>query len=372
MTVSDFEQLYSAASRMLGAQGSPTWHEDRWPAQRRVTFTQLEAELTKATFRPADPLVQPGDPAAAGVGVGAQGGDRVGDPNHDEPVLVADPADVADPALGLVTMGARFPEALLSLAAYVSEDPDGVDEPLVLPGLLHTAITGAVDELAARIAPGRPTVAIGNEGAEAADALRELANSLRTALGLPPGVPRRILVNAHPVAADAAAHERLAAFAKTAADAVPAPDELGDDFSVRYDVAVAAADLRALIAGEDVPAWRERQPGIDPSRHLVTAYRWEGADGRPVDLADWAAELRQALATSEAPWRPSPEHPLPTESADRSWLLYPKRQALVTADLLDELAARLTPGTTTGLIHFTSYPLHHYLTHTLRTPTTEL
>lgn len=352
MTVSDFEQLYSAASRMLGAQGSPTWREGRWPAQRRVTFTQLEAELTEANFHPADPA------------------SRTGDPN--QTVLVADPADVADPALGLVTMGARFPEATLSLAEYVSEDPDGLDGPLVLPGLLHTAITGAVDELAGRIAPGRPAVALGNESADAADALRELANSLRTALGLPPGAARRILVDAHPVAADAAVHERLAAFAKTAADAVPAPDELGDDFSVRYDVAVAAADLRAFIAGENVPAWRERQPGIDPSRHLVTAYRWEGASGHPVDLADWASDLRQALATSDAPWRPSAEHPLPTESADRSWLLYTKRQALVTADLLDELAARLAPGTTIGLIHFTSYPLHHFLTHTLRTPTTEL
>ncbi|MFC0626938.1 hypothetical protein [Kribbella deserti] len=331
MTMADFGQLYSVAARMLGAQGSPTWREDRWPAQRRVTFTELEAELTGAGFE-----------------------------------------NSGDPARDLVTIGATFPVAAISLTEYVQADPEGVDDPLVLAGPLHTAISGALDELAARLAPGRPDVAIGSAGAEASESLQELATAIRAGLDQPPSAPRRILADSVPVSADPATHERLAAFAKTAADAVPAPDELGDDFSVRYDVAVAAADLRALVAGENVPAWRERQPGIEADRHLVTAYRWEGAEGRPVDLAEWAAELREALSAAGAPWRPTPDKPVPAESAEKAWILYPKRQALVTADLLDELAVRLAPGAKVGLIHFSSYPLQQFIAHTLRAGTTEI
>ncbi|MFK4085296.1 hypothetical protein ACI2LF_14380 [Kribbella sp. NPDC020789] len=331
MTVADFDKLYSSAARMLGAQGSPSWRTDRWPAERRSAFAALEAELT-----------------------GPQYGDS-GDPAHD-----------------LVVAGATFPEAAQSMEQYIAGDPEGVDSPLVLAGPLHTAISGALDELAARLAPGRPAVVIGSEGAKAAEALRELATAVRSGLDQPPGTPRRILVDSSPLTADPSSYERLANLAKAAADAVPTAEELGDDFSVRHDVSVAAADLRSLVAGQDAPAWRERQPGIEADRHVLTAYRWDGTEGRPVELSEWAAELHDVLATSGPPWLPSAARPAPRESVERSWILYPKRQALVTADLLEELAVRLTPGAGVGQIHFSAYPLQQFIAYSLRRGTTEV
>jgi hypothetical protein len=327
---SDYERLYSVAARMLVAQGSPTWREDRWPDRRRVAFTELEAVLSEA----------------------------------------GTPVD-GDPARSLVSVGLLFPVADESLRKYLREDPEGVDDPLVVPGPLHSATTSALDELAARLVPGRPGVVLEPEAVSYGEAVHELANVVRTGLGLEPGALTRGAAVVPAGSVSGSEHERLAALAKTAADTIPAVEELGNDFSVRRDVAVAADDLRAITTGEDRPAWRERQPDIDPSRHLLTAYRWAGSEGEPVGFAVAAGELRERL-TDGGPWLPSVDRPLPKSDDDLSWVLYSKRQGLITADLLDELAVRLQPVAPSGPIHFSAYPLQDFLTTTLRAGTTEI
>lgn len=340
VSVAGYERLYSAAARMLTAQGSPTWRDDRWPEQRRQAWRALEAVL-----------------AAGGASAGA--------------------GDLLDPARELVALGQPFPAMVQSMREYLREDPDGVDQPVVLAGVLHSAITELLDELAARVTPGRPPVALGIDAAVLADVVHELADSLRVALGLPkasapPSQRGRAVREPQPVGAGPAVFEQLAAVAKAAAEAVPAPEQLAQDFSVRHDVATAAADVRALVAGQDAQGWRERQADIRPESHLVAAYRWEGGQGRPLGFGDRAAEVRKVLDAAGPPWAPSLERPLPELAEDRTWILYSRRQALVTADLLDELAVRLTPGRWTGTIHFSAYPLQEFITTTLRAGTTEI
>jgi hypothetical protein len=328
-----YEQLYSAAARMLVAQGAPSWRDDRWPDRRKLSFRELEAFLA------------------------ADDGGR--------------PVD-GDPARQLLSIKLGFAAADRSLREYLRGDPEGVDQPLVVPGPLHSQLTSCVDELAARLAPGRPSVALSNEAAELGQVVHELANLIRAGLGLEPGSVVLTSGSGSTGPAATAGQERLAALTRAAADTIPAPEELGTDFSVRQATAVAAADVRAVVAGADAPVWRERQPGIDPARHVLTAYRWNGDEGRPVTFAERAAELRASIEASESPWRPTVERPLPEPAPDLSWVLYSSRQGLITADLLDELAVRLSLITPVGPIHFSAYSLHDFLTTTLNAGTTEL
>ena len=138
---------------------------------------------------------------------------------------------------------------------------------------------------------------------------------------------------------------------------IPAPADLRrlDDFSVKHDVAVASQQLLALLSRRPAIAWAERQDGIRPDRHLVTDYRWDRPEGRAVGFVEAAADLRRVLRETRPPWVPVPADPLP-EAGAASWALIGGSTALVSADLLDELAVRLMPGFRTGLVGFGSYP----------------
>lgn len=330
------ERLYSAAARMLTAQGSPTWRDEHWPEERRLAWRGLERVLEA-------------------------GGSDTG------------PGDPPDPARDLVTVRLGFPAAVRMMREYLRDDPDGVDEPVVVPAVTHTAVTVSLDELVARITPGRPPVAPGNEAGMLGSVTHELADSFRVAVGLPasPDPGRRAPVVREPRAPGPDDIDRLLAATKAAAESVPDPDRLGQDFAVRHAVARAAADVRGLLAGEDRPAWRECQPGISPDAHLVSAYRWDGPRGRPLGFAERADELRRTLDAAGPPWCPSEARPVPGRSDDGGWVLYSRRQAMVTADLLDELAARLVPGRRTGTIHFSAYPLQQLVGTTVRAGSTD-
>src|SRR5439155_10001502 len=122
-----------------------------------------------------------------------------------------------------------------------------------------------------------------------------------------------------------AATERLAAAARLAAEATPTPERLAAalDFSVGHEAAVAAVDLLAGLAGRAVLGWRERHGDIRPDVHLVSGYRWDGAGGRPVGLAERAAEIRSLMRDLRPPWRPGPADPLPESTAQTSWMALP-------------------------------------------------
>jgi hypothetical protein len=163
-------------------------------------------------------------------------------------------------------------------------------------------------------------------------------------------------------------YERLAVAAKLAAEATPAPDEL--DLTVRHEAAVAAADLLAGLRDPTRLGWRERQADIRPDVHLVSRYRWDAgpgkAEGRPVGLAERAAELTATTRGLRQPWRPAVGEQPPASTPRTGWIALPDPAAEIIAELLDELAARMRPGRWIGTIHFTTYPLRAFVAGHLR------
>ncbi|WIM97995.1 hypothetical protein ACTOB_001563 [Actinoplanes oblitus] len=86
------------------------------------------------------------------------------------------------------------------------------------------------------------------------------------------------------------------------------------------------------------------QPERDPARHwLVYAAAERDPDRfRPIPLDEAAERLRPAAAGGEADNR---------TPGDRDLVVISRQRATAIADLLDELAARLTPGVEVRTIH---------------------
>jgi hypothetical protein len=289
---------------MMCLQDSPSWRNGNWPPNRSRSWQDLESVLASA-----DP-----SPSAAAARTWAN--------------ALRSP----DPTPAVVVQGARL-----------------------------RAVVKLLGELRQRVAPGRPAVTVQQEAAELGRAIHELADSLRA-----PGTGRR---TTEPGPAQAITlplalpeYDVLARAAGDAAQAIPAPDELRrtGDFTVKHDAAVAAQQVLALLANQPATVWTERHEGIRPDRHLVADYRWDVPEGRPVGFAEAAAELRDVLRDTRPPWVPVPADPLPEEGS-ASWASIPGATALVCADLLDELAARLTPGFQAGPIGFRSYSWYELL-----------
>ncbi|MBV2365850.1 hypothetical protein ACFPZ0_06270 [Streptomonospora nanhaiensis] len=352
-TAGDYRRVYSAAARMLWLQGTPAWREPGpWPADRRAAWSRL-ADLLGQDPHPA----APGAPAApARHMIAAVNGHR--------------------PGTAPVTFGAAVESwrALLRAeAARPPGEPHGAAA-AVSAGWLLVAVS-LLDELAHRLAPGRPAHTVAPEGAVLAAALHENADALRAAArgtGIPAPVPAvrevaQIADGPGPVGerADLAEHHpRLRAAARAAAETVPTRAELraAGDFSVPRPVADAAQDLLAVLADPRRPAWREAHDTLDPARHLVAAPRWEGTEARPVGFAERAAELR-AASDGEAgprPWAGDPD--FGPEPGERIAVLTPARAAVLAA-ALDELAARLRPGRVVGTVHVDGLHAGRFLVH---------
>ncbi|HEY3002280.1 MAG TPA: hypothetical protein VGJ44_08000 [Kribbellaceae bacterium] len=327
-----YERLYSASARMLTAQGSRTWHGDRWPAERRQAWSLLEIALL--------------DDRLAGLVSAAP-----------------DPARHLAASARPTTFAAAVEWWNGRLAAEQPTDPI-----VVVPGPLHTQVAVLLAELAARLAPGRPVAAVGDDAAGLSAAVHELADLLRaplTGTGTPhPAEAVRVVRGPEPLGFGPALPtqlDRLTAAASQAAAAIPVPDELDADFAVRREAATAAADLRTLLEDPGAPGWRERQPGIRPESHLVSGYQWNGDAGRPLPFADQETAVRSAISAVRPPWRPTSADPEPEPSPRQSWVVLPAEAALAAANLLDELAARLIPGRWSGTIHYRAYPLQDFI-----------
>jgi hypothetical protein len=347
-----YERLYSAAARMLAAQG-PVATRAGWPAPRRQRWHDLELLLSTQPLSTQPLSTQP--PAAA-------------DPTAPDPSVQL--ASRLDPAGRPVGVAAAVRDWERRLA--VSEPTGG---PVVLPGLAYAVVTELLEELAGRLAPGRPVGAVGDGGAAFADLAAELADGLRVPAPGMAGAPshRRPSRSGpeprppRPLTADPdgpLGYERLARAARLAAEATPAPGEL--DLAVRHEAAVAAADLLAGLGDVNRLGWRERHADIRPDVHLVSRYRFDGSGGRPVGLAERAAELRAAMRGLRAPWRPAASEALPASTPQAGWIALPDPAADIIAELLDELAARMRPGRRIGTIHFTTYPVQAFIGGRLR------
>ncbi|BBC35807.1 hypothetical protein SGFS_071010 [Streptomyces graminofaciens] len=379
-----YEQLYSAAARMLWSQENPDWrpgYEDEqygWPRERRVAWQALESCL-----RAAD-----GEGASAGE---AGGGDSWTGEAGGRDSWTGEPSDSARHLLARRAPGdddrpLSFRAALADWTTRLDADPGYLTAGdtlrpgacVLLPASRHWVMVFALQELAYRLAPGRPPVTVGADAARLSTLAHEAAQALRAPLGAPapspyePGaapwvspVSRR--VGEGPDAR--ASFEELRETAWRAAEAIPSPEELkaNPDFSVTLEASIAASDVLALLSGRPARVWREQRDGIDPARHLLWgSSAAAGAQGQPKGFVEEADSWAEAFAGGPAPWTPT-EYVLPPErDRGETDVVLSATRALVLAELLDELAARLRPGVHSGLIHYGAYDLGHFVNHRFR------
>ncbi|GHF47825.1 hypothetical protein GCM10010218_31560 [Streptomyces mashuensis] len=360
-----YDRLYSAAARMMWAQMGPHWRdedeESEWPAAWRKAWQHLEQVLLDAEAALGAP--QPGeasDPARHLISRRAPGG--VDRPlTFDEAVRDWKQRLDADPGY-LVERGKPYWDYYMEPGSCV-----------VIPSAPYFGMIGIFPELFHRLAPGRPEVTIGPGAADLGAVAHEAADALRAPLGVttptpyPGGSPwispvsRR--VSELPDLPER--FETLRRAAWHAAEPMPSPESLMGslDFTVHLKTAVAAADIRQMLAGQPAPAWREEYEQIDPARHgVVGLVSGPGDEAVPVPFEEEAADWRELNAKGATPWTPKEyQRQYYPDRGEAENVVISATRALVFAEILDEFAARLTPGRHSGLIHYSAYELGQFL-----------
>lgn len=352
-----YEQLYSAAAHMLWSEEHPAWrpgYEDDevgWPKERCAPWLALEAiMLSSDTETPQ--AGEPSDSARHLISRRAPG-------DRDQPL--------------------GFREALDDWTARLEADPGYLEDYSLRPGACvivpparYWATEFALRELAARLAPGRPPVTIGAEAARLSSLAHQAANALRAPLSVP--APAPYPPGSAPWIGSASRRvsdvpdlrlrlEELRTAAWRAAEVIPSPEELkaNPDFSLMMGTAVAASDVLALLGGHSVQVWREYAGGVDPSCHLLWGSSAAGGHGDPESFTKKADDWTQAFAKGPEPWTPAEYQRAPQRDRGETEVVLSATRAVVFAEMLDELAARLRPGMRSGLIHYSAYDLAHFV-----------
>lgn len=103
----------------------------------------------------------------------------------------------------------------------------------------------------------------------------------------------------------------------------------------------ALRNLRAVLSGDAPRQYGTEYVALDPFEHSLAARRYTGGQSQPIPLAQRAVELRLRLEGD----RSLDERPLgePSRNVEITEL-----RAMIVAGLLEELAARLSPGAAFG------------------------
>jgi hypothetical protein len=110
-------------------------------------------------------------------------------------------------------------------------------------------------------------------------------------------------------------------------------DAADDDPAPSQRTTELRALARAVREGDAGPRQLEPRPSVDPARHVLSMRRYDtGEPGSPITLARHARELRRDLESDQ-----------PARS-----VVVTEVRAVVIASLLEELAARLSPGPAFG------------------------
>ncbi|MDE3724909.1 hypothetical protein PWG71_26285 [Nocardiopsis sp. N85] len=106
-------------------------------------------------------------------------------------------------------------------------------------------------------------------------------------------------------------------------------------------VDAALRNLRSVLAGGTPTSLGAERETPDPFEHSLAAKRYVGRRAEPVSLPGRAADLRRRLDGDRSPQvRPSDE-----PSSD---VVITELRAMIVAGLLEELAARISPGAAFG------------------------
>lgn len=352
-----YEQLYSAVAHMLWVQENPDWRPELeddqfgWPPERCAPWRALEAIMLSGDTEAPQPG-EPSDPARHLISRRAPGGE-------DRPL--------------------SFQEGLADWITRLNADPGYLDDYrlqpgacIVMPSARHWVYVFALRELAYRMAPGRPPVTIVADAARLSALAHEAADALRAPLGTSASAPHS--PSAAPWLSPSSRRvsdvpdlrvrlEELRGAAWRAAEVIPSLAELkaSPDFSLRAETAVAASDVRALLGGHSAPVWRDDPEGIDPSRHLVWGGSVTDGNDQPKPFTEEAAYWARTFADKPAPWTPAEYQRPPDRDRGETDVVLSATRAVVLAEMLDELAARLRPGLHTGVIDYRAYDLTYFI-----------
>ncbi|MFL1380599.1 MULTISPECIES: hypothetical protein [unclassified Nocardiopsis] len=344
----EYETLYSAAARMA-ALGRGAWQPGTvWPPRRADAWHRLAEALTEG----AEPAAEPGGPADPTRHL------LTARTSDDRPVTLAEAARDWRCRVG------ESPR-IVHPSYRLQDDPEAHGAPfapgscVIVTSSWITELRSLVVDLEYRLFPGRPPCVIGVEAADLSPALREMADRLRgafTGQGGTPVPPRAPIPGpvAEPAArrADGDGLRRLQDAALRAVEDIPSPRDFAgsEDLTLDDDLVDAAEILRRTLDGSETRPWRERADFIDPSTGLVSGRR-DGSFGTVARTLG-----RDLLGSSPAPRVPDvPEQARPPENGLRekavAW-----QTAFVLVEILDEMAERLVPGRSTGLVGFEAHP----------------
>lgn len=357
-----YDIVYSAAARMMWMQKSRVWRLESpgggWPEERREAWRELEAALTVSE----GPAPQAGEPS--------------------DPVRHL----ISRRAAGPVDRPITFAEAVAEWTARMVEDP-GPYEPrtepypddylvpgqaVVVPESHMVVLTGPLDDLVHRLAPGRPPVTITGDTAELSRLLHDAADELREAIGAAVPTPQPVgtvsvaRVSHRPSDVDdlQARYEAMSRAAWRASENIPTVEEMREsmDFAVNPEVAKAAQVLQSLLAGRSGEFWRERHELIDPRVHSVSGVDWP--EGRPVaePVAAEADSFARSVTLGRKPRSPLPgERRIFREKGNPDHVVISAVRAGILAEILDEYSARVHPGAQSGWMHFSAYDLTDFI-----------
>ncbi|MEV5950354.1 hypothetical protein [Streptomyces sp. NPDC051993] len=118
-------------------------------------------------------------------------------------------------------------------------------------------------------------------------------------------------------------------------------DTMPDLGNLPPQVDTALRDLAAALRGGTLQRPEAEQLASDPFEHLLTARRYTGQQAQPIPLSQWAAELRDQLGEDRDPGESQVGEPSGN-------VVITELRAMIVAGLLEELAARLSPGAAFG------------------------
>ncbi|WP_040792118.1 hypothetical protein [Nocardia paucivorans] len=118
-------------------------------------------------------------------------------------------------------------------------------------------------------------------------------------------------------------------------------DRAGEISEHSESLRAALTELHRLATGAAASDAGVLAAQADPGRHLVSLYRYEGTEKRPIGLDEEAAEIRRELAGDRKP------DPFPADT-DPNLVVLTELRAMIIGSLLRELAARLAPGVAFG------------------------
>lgn len=346
--VAEYERVYSAAARMMWLE-YPWLRKRGWPEERTAAWQTLEEVLASDAQVPAGPG-EPSDPTRHLLTRRSP---------DDRPVPVA---EAARDWWTRIKEGRQVKHPGSALLEYPDLYGDVAFEPgscVIVTNHWVMAAAEVVADLKRRLAPGRPAYVIGEEAAGFSVTLHEIADHLRgafTGRGPTPHPGGAPWIAAAPepftTRMDTARLERLRRAAQTAADHIPAREQVIDtrDRSVKKDTAQAAEILRRVVAGEEDSPWRERG-SVDARYDLMS--------GSPdASFANKNAQIRRELfEVSPLPRVPRErEIAEPPRSGEPRWKAVSGDTAFVVAEMLDEAAARLMPGRATAMIGYDAQP----------------